>query len=86
MSKGKLFSVLCALLVAVVGGLYLLFDFFSIPFVLCIACGAVGVMGTVSVLEARSENKRDLASYIPAMCYFVLALAVLIASVVYMLG
>ena len=85
MSKGKLFSVICALLVVVVGGLYLWLDFFSIPLVLFVSAGAVALMGLISVLEARGGEKGSIAGYIPAICYFVLSVAVVISALIYIL-
>ena len=70
-----------AAVIAILGSLYLLFDFLSVSAILFTASAMLGVMGASLFLEQRSMKAKSVGEYIFSICFFVLCITVFIAAV-----
>ena len=77
MSRYKLYGIISALLVVIVGAIYLKVGGSFLSPTLLVSSAAIFAMGLFSALEARSTGKSDVGGLIPAICLFVLSAAIL---------
>ena len=85
MNKYKLISMAAAALIIVSGLIYLsVGEAFLLP-VLILAVVAVCIMGGANAAEVKASGKGNFVSYIPAICFFVLAAFIFAATVFYLM-
>ena len=83
MSKYKLISMAAALLIIIAGCLYLWIGEIMLVPVLIVAAVCVCIMGGANAAEVKASGQGNFVSYIPAICFFVLAAFICAAIVAY---
>ena len=85
MNKYKLISTAAAAIIIISGLIYLsVGEAFLLP-VLILAAVAVCIMGGALGAEVKASGKGNFVSYIPAICFFVLAAFICAATVFYLM-
>lgn len=77
MSRYKLLGIVSAMLVVIVGAVYLKVGEAFLSPTLLVSTAAIFAMGLFSALEVRSKGERGVGGFIPAICLFVLSAALL---------
>lgn len=85
MNKYKLVSMTAAALIVLFGCMYLWLGEIMLLPTLILAVVAVCIMGGANAAEVKASGQGGFVSYIPAICFFVLAAFICAAIVFYLM-